>query len=126
MPTLEHLNKYSFTSQFCGGHSSGLYKPDVKGFLARPSTVTDVEDCFERIIPAARVAEVVAWFAPFTVEDLMAMDDTVMLQLLILRGDGLTFPWRFLYRYLQAAREYHRTHPTLESLSTHQHVTCVC
>ena len=117
MPTREHLNRNSFTSQFCGGHSGGLYKPDVKVFLARPCTVTDVEECLEHVIPAARVAEVAAWFAPFTVEDLMAMDDAVILQLLLLRGDGLTFPRRFLFRYLQAAREYHRTHPTLVSLS---------
>ena len=72
------------------------------------------------------MAEAAAWFAPFTVEDLFAMDDGVILQLLILKGDGLTFPLRFLYRYLQAARNYHCTHPTLVSLSAHQHVTCVC
>ena len=69
---------------------------------------------------------VAAWFAPFTVGDMFAMDDAVILQLLILRGDGLTFPQGFLFRYLQAAREYHRTHPTLVLLSAHQHVTWVC
>ena len=88
--------------------------------------MTDVEECLERFVPAARVAEVAAWLAPFTVKDVFAMDDAVILQLLILRGDGLTFPLRFLYRYLQAAREYHGTHPTLVSLSAHQRVTCVC
>ena len=103
-----------------------MYKPDVKVFLARPSTVTDVEECLERFVPAARVAEVAAWLAPFTVKDVFAMDDAVILQLLILRGGGLTFPQRFLFRYLEAAREYHRTHPTLVSLSAHQHVIYVC
>ena len=88
--------------------------------------MTDVEECLERVVPAARVAEAAAWFAPFTVEDLLAMGDAAIAEFLILRGDGLTFPVRFLYRYLQAARTYHCTHPTPVLLSAHQHVTCVC
>ena len=75
--------------------------------------VTGVTECLELFVPAARAAEVAAWFAPFTVLDLFAMDDTAILQLIVLRGEGLTFPLRFLFRYLQAARDYHRTHLTL-------------
>lgn len=73
----------------------------------------------ERVVPAHRLAAVVEWFDPFTVEDLFAMDDAAILQLVILKEKKLKFPMRFMYRYLQAAREYYRTYP-LVLLHPHQ------
>lgn len=45
----------------------------------KPTWPKGVGECLDCVVPAARVAEVAAWFAPFTELDLFAMDDTVIL-----------------------------------------------
>lgn len=61
------------------------------------------------------VKEVVKWVDFTTVDYLRTIDDVVLLQLVILGEEKLTFEPRFMYRFLQAAREFNRKH----------HVSCM-
>ena len=73
---------------------------------------TDVEDYLQRVVPVGRVVEVAAVVGGYNVEDLLALRSEEILQLLPILGCNLGFPSRYLYRYLQAATELHRKHPS--------------
>ena len=76
---------------------------------------TDVEEYLERVVPANRVTEVAELLKSFQVEDLLAMTDGDILQLVTLMERKLTpaFEARFLYRYLRAAPRIHCTNHKL-------------
>ena len=74
---------------------------------------TDVEEYLERVVPANRVTEVAGLLKSFQVEDLLAMTDGDILQLVILMEEKLTFEARFLHRYLRAAPRIHCTNHKL-------------
>ena len=74
---------------------------------------TDVEEYLERVVPANRVTEVAGLLKSFQVEDLLAMTDGDILQLVILVEQKLTFEARYLYRYLRAAPRIHCTNHQL-------------
>ena len=59
------------------------------------------------MVPANRLTEVAGLLKSFQVEDLLAMTDGDILQLVILVEQKLTFEARFLYRYLRAALRIH-------------------
>ena len=62
-----------------------------------------MEGYLERVVPAERVAEVAHVLDAYTVEDLLALSDEEILQIVMPLKNNLSFELRFLYRYLQAA-----------------------
>ena len=66
-----------------------------------------MEGYLERVVPAERVAEVVHVLDAYTVEDLLALSDEDILQIVMPLKKYLSFELRFLYRYLQAAGQLH-------------------
>ena len=66
-----------------------------------------MEAYLERVVPAERVAEVAAVLDAYTVEDLLALSDEDILQIVMPLEKNLSFEMRFLYRYLQAAGRLH-------------------
>ena len=69
--------------------------------------MTDVEEYLGRVVPADRVAEVADVLDAYTVEDLLALSDEDILQIVLPLKENLSFELRFLYRYLQAAGQLH-------------------
>ena len=72
--------------------------------------IADLEEFLEPVVPANRISEVVKWLAFSTMESLCTIEDEVLLQLVILGEEKLACEPRFMYRYLQAAREFNRKH----------------
>lgn len=66
-----------------------------------------MEEYLERVVPVERVAEVADVLDAYTVEDLLALSDEDILQIVMPLKENLSFELRFLYRYLQAAGQLH-------------------